>query len=222
MNSIFRILGAFLVVMLFLVSRSEAATVQYLLNQSNTLADNVDYLLVTILDTGENRLDFQVETLPALNEKAQDNFGIAAFGFLLGSDADVTVNDFLIPDKWKVQFNKGMSEAGNFDVRLLGTGNTRHDPLKFSVLGLDFDDILPGFAAHVAGFSSAVDGYSVAALSSPIAVISGAVAKFENTGTASSAFFYGDSLVTVPVPAALWLFGSGVLFLGRLSTRRRI
>jgi len=203
MNLITRTLGSFIVLALLLVSRGEAASVQYLLDQSNTLADDIDYLLVTISDGVDGQLDFLVETQPALEEMAGTNFGIAAFGFLLSSPMQLGTDDFLLPDGWKAQFDKGMSEAGKFDVRLLGTGSTRQDPLHFSVLGLTLSDILPGFASHVAGFTGAMDDHK----------------KHDSSG---SAFFYGDTLVTaVPVPAALWLFGSGLLFLGGMAKRRR-
>jgi hypothetical protein len=196
------ILGTLLVAALLVVTRTQAATVQYMLDQSNTLEDDIDYLLVTISDNQPGqldqpgRLDFLVETQSALSDTAGSNFGIASFGFNLADGVELTVDDFLLPDKWKVQFSKGMSEAGKFDVRILGTGQTRQDPLQFSILGLEFGDVIPGFASHTAGFMEA--------------------------GKVSSAFFHGDRLVSaVPVPAAFWLFGSGMLVLGRVATRRR-
>jgi hypothetical protein len=197
------ILGTLLVAALFVVTRTEASTVQYLLDQSNTLEDGIDYLLVTISDDQPDQLDFLVETQSALNTTAGSNFGIASFGFNLATGVELSDDNFLLPDKWKVQFNKGMSEAGKFDVRILGTGQTRQDPLQFSVLGLDLEDIIPGFASHAAGFELEHCG-------------------LDGKHGISSAFFYGDRRVSeVPVPAAFWLFGSGMLLLGRVSTRRR-
>jgi hypothetical protein len=208
MKKLKTILGSILVFSLLLVSRAEAATVQYMLDQSNTLEDDIDYLLVTISDNQPGQLDFMVEAQYALSDMAGGNFGIASFGFNLDSAIDLSSDDFLLPEKWKVQFNKGMSEAGKFDVRLLGTGQARQDPLQFSVLGLELENIIPGFASHVAGFEMDYFG------------IEGHHHGFRKE--ISSAFFYGDRQVTaVPVPAAFWLFGSGVLLLGRVATRRR-
>ena len=208
MNNLKTILGSILVFTLLLASRAEAATVQYMLDQSNTLEDDIDYLLVTISDNQPGQLDFMVETRSALSDIAGSNFGIASFGFNLDSAIDLGRDDFLLPDKWKVQFDKGMSEAGKFDVRLLGTGNARQDPLQFSILGLGLEDIISGFASHVAGFEMEycdIDGH-----------------HHDFRKGISSAFFYGDTLVTaVPVPAAFWLFGSGMLLLGRVAIRRR-
>jgi hypothetical protein len=211
MNNLKTILGSILVFTLLLASRAEAATVQYMLDQSNTLEDDIDYLLVTISDNQPGQLDFTVETQSALSDIAGSNFGIASFGFNLDSAIDLSGDSFLLPDKWKVQFDKGMSEAGKFDVRLLGTGQARQDPLQFSILGLGLENIIPGFASHVAGFEMEYYG------------IEGHHHGFKGEHGVSSAFFYGDRLVTaVPVPAAFWLFGSGMLLLGRVATRRRI
>jgi hypothetical protein len=211
MNNLKTILGSILVFTLLLASRAEAATVQYMLDQSNTLEDDIDYLLVTISDNQPGQLDFTVETQSALSDIAGSNFGIASFGFNLDSAIDLSGDSFLLPDKWKLQFDKGMSEAGKFDVRLLGTGQARQDPLQFSILGLGLENIIPGFASHVAGFEMEYYG------------IEGHHHGFKGEHGVSSAFFYGDRLVTaVPVPAAFWLFGSGMLLLGRVATRRRI
>lgn len=211
MNNLKTILGSILVFTLLLASRAEAATVQYMLDQSNTLEDDIDYLLVTISDNQPGQLDFTVETQSALSDIAGSNFGIASFGFNLDSAIDLSGDSFRLPDKWKLQFDKGMSEAGKFDVRLLGTGQARQDPLQFSILGLGLENIIPGFASHVAGFEMEYYG------------IEGHHHGFKGEHGVSSAFFYGDRLVTaVPVPAAFWLFGSGMLLLGRVATRRRI
>jgi hypothetical protein len=241
------ILGTFLVAALLVMSRAEATTVQYMLDQSNTLEDGIDYLLVTITEEQRGRLDFLVEPQAALTEKAGKNFGIASFGFNLDLEGKLPNDNFLLPDGWKVQFNKGMSQAGIFDVRIMGTGQARQDPLQFSVLGLELEDIIPGFASHAAGFEREHDGHEgwhdgyKGEHDGHEGWHDGHEGwhdgyKGEHDGhegwhdgfegmhgdNASSAFFYGDRLVSaVPVPAAFWLFGSGMLLLGRIATRRR-
>lgn len=203
MKAMKTILGTVLMTVLLVTGRAEAATVQYMLDQSNSLEDGIDYLLVTISDDQAGQLDFTVESQHALGDKAGSNFGLASFGFNLASGVELSKDDFLLPEKWKIQFNKGMSEAGKFDIRLLGTGQTRQDPLQFSILGLGLEDIMPGFASHAAGFE--LEHCDLDGKHGP-----------------ASAFIYGDTLVTtVPVPAAFWLFGSGMLLLGRIATRRR-
>jgi len=229
------IFGTLLITALCVIGRAEAASVQYVMDQSNTLEDNIDYLLVTISDDQSGQLDFMVETLPALNEIAGRNFGIASFGFYLDSAVELMNDDFLLPEKWKIQFNKGMSEAGKFDVRIMGTGQTRMDPLQFSVLGLDFGDIIPGFASHVAGFDTGNDSHD-GWHEDREGWHDGRDWRdardwrdgndwhdgYDDKHGITSAYFYGDRLVSaVPVPAAVWLFGSGILLLGRIATRRR-
>lgn len=230
------LLGALLVFALLVVGRAEAASVQYMLDRSNALEDGVDYLLVTLSDDQSGQLDFLVEAQSALSEIAGENFGIASFGFNLAPEIAVSIDSFLLPENWKVQFNKGMSEAGKFDVRIMGTGQARQDPLQFSILGLGLDDIVHRFASHVAGFDTGRegfekkhDGFEGERRNSEHHGFEGEHngfemehGEYEGMRHVSSAFFYGDRLVTaVPVPAAFWLFGSGMLLLGRIATRRR-
>jgi hypothetical protein len=200
---------------------SLAVTVGYIMGQSNALADDVDYLSVVINDDTDGQLDFWVETLPALSDIAGDNYGIQSFAFNFsdfmhpdgeGDDIDdLLAGSFILPDGWRVQYNKGMSEAGQFDVRIIGSGDTRQDPLHFSVIGLSLDDIFTDFAAHVAGFDLGLgdcnhDVYGDDGCGDGI----------------NSAFFYGNREFVVPVPAAVWLFGSGLLGLMGVARRRKI
>jgi len=197
------IIGSFLIAVLLVFGRAEAVTVQYVLDQTNQQGDDTTALLVTISDLQAGQLDFQVETQttelmslqetqPAFTGFAGMNNGIFSFGFQLEPGVMLTEENFLLPENWKVQFNKAMGPAGKFDVRLLGRGNNLQDPLQFSIVGLTLEDIIPGFAS---------------------------LAKADGN---SGGFFSGDELAApVPVPAALWLFGSGVLLLSRIATRRR-
>jgi len=203
MRRINTITGTFLIAALLVFGRAEAITVQYLLSQNNQQGDDTNALLVTITDLQAEQLDFMVETqsaelmslqesTPAFTGFAGMNNGIFSFAFQLEPGVMLTEENFLLPENWKVQFNKAMGPAGKFDVRLLGTGNSRQDPLEFSIVGLELGDIIPGFASLLKA-----DG-------------------------GSGGFFSGDEPVApVPVPAALWFFGSGVLLLGRIATRRR-
>lgn len=190
--------------LLLLVTQARAATVDYILDQANSLADGIDYLAVSISDDTPDQLDFQVETLPVLGSKAGSNYGIQSFAFNFSTlIADLSTVEFLLPEGWRLQYNKGMSEAGRFDVRIMGTGSSRLDPLLFSITAenISLEAVAAGFAAHVAGFM-ALDGHP----------------------GVSSAFIYGDRLVppaAIPLPAAVWLFGSGLLGLAGVARRRR-
>lgn len=234
-------------VLMVLMSPVRAATVNYVLDHSNVFADITDYLSVSISDNTPGQLDFQVKTLEVLENMAGNNYGIQSFAFnFIGEPADWSIDDFLLPEGWRVQENKGMSEAGRFDVRIKGTGHSRLDPLQFSVLGLTLESIEAGFAAHVAGFTGYEDGYPGEHEGHRgeheghrgeheahrgehegryWEEIRREWEEHEGRHHAGSAFFYGDKLVTpppeVPLPAAVWLFASGLLGLAGAARRRR-
>ena len=212
-------------------SQSGAATVSYILDQSNLLEDGVDYLSVTLSNENEGQLDFWVEPQSALSDIAGENFGIQSFAFNIRDQLHpgLSVDDFLLPDGWKVQFlEKGMSEAGKFDVRLMGRGNSRQDPLHFSIRDLMLDDVFGLFATHVAGFELPT-GDCRAPLRGDGGEDGNGDGERDGDGgddcihdDVSSAFFYGDRLVddqpsAIPVPAAAWLFGSGLVGLGSIA-----
>jgi hypothetical protein len=195
-------------VLLVTVTPSLATTVTYVMDQSNALTDGVDYLSVTLSDDIDGQLDFWVDSLPVLSDIAGDNYGIQSFAFNYSS---LLASDFILSDGWHVQYNKGMSEVGMFDVRIMGAGNSRQDPLHFSVIGLSLDEIVADFAAHVAGFDLSLGDCSL---------------DGNCDDGITSAFFFGNREAVppaaIPVPAAAWLFSSGLVGLIGVARRRRI
>jgi hypothetical protein len=249
---------------------ASAATLSYVLDQSNTLPDHVDYLTVTLSDDVEGQVDFWVDARSPLTDIAGENFGIQKFSFHVGGDllsgghpghdrdgdeppgievarehrefgmseahrnseagrwspageageephgmldSLLTADAFLLPDGWRVQLDRGGRHGEDgYNVRLLGTGHSRQDPLHFSVLGLALEDVLAGFSAHVAGFEFTGDGCG-----------EGEHRGEEGNGcrVITSAYFSGDRPVVVPLPATAWLLGSGLLGLVGCSRRRR-
>lgn len=189
-----------------------AASISYYLDQSNALPDGVNYAQVTISDsmTVAGDIDFTVEVISAAFPVQGDNFGMQAFSF--NYDTSLTVEPANItgidPASWTISEDKNAGGGfGKFEFELSGTGSTRTEILTFSITGIDGDTINdyaigstlnPSsgefFAAHIAGFFDAGTGES-------------------------SAKFAGSS--PVPVPAAVWLFGSGLLGLVGVARRRR-
>ena len=199
------------------VGPSHATQISYYLDQSNRLADGINYLKVTLSDEGApGDIDFTVEALQPLLDLAGKNFGIQKFAFnvLGGVGAEARDVDAL-PEKWRARNGGRMDGFGLFDIRAQGRGGSREDPLTFSISGVDFDtiqsyvDLSTGrapegfslFSAQVWGLNSGNCG-----------------GKDEDKKDSSdhqfgrcirSAYFGGTT--AVPAPPAVWLLGTGIL-----------
>jgi len=190
--------------------QANAATISYYLDQSNDLPDGINYAQVTISDGTEGDIDFSVEVLTsAFSISPTANFGMQTFSFnydtaLTVSAANITDID---PASWTISQNANAGGGfGKFEFELSGSGSSRTDLMSFSISGVTGDSIWdyaigstlkPSsgefFAAHIAGF--------------------------DETYGVTSAQFAGST--AVPVPAAVWLFGSGLIGLAGV-TRRKI
>jgi hypothetical protein len=192
-------------VFLFSGIQANAASVTYQLDQSNDLADGPIYATVTIADGVAGNIDFSVEIIESAFPSPLSNFGMQAFYF--NYDDALTVAESNIvninPNSWNI--NEDMNAGGGFgrfEFQATGSGSTRTSLLTFSITGVagdtiaDYatgyaDDTTEFFAAHIAGYDDAESG---------------------NT----SGKFAGSTVV--PIPAAMWLFGSA---LGMLAWLRR-
>ncbi|MCR4347381.1 MAG: VPLPA-CTERM sorting domain-containing protein [Sulfuricaulis sp.] len=162
---------------------------------------------VTLTENGSG-VDFLVKTLNPLNSIAGDHFGIQKFGFNFTGDSSYEITG--LPDYWRAKEDKHMSEFGMFDIRLQGKGKARTDELSFTVTGAGLGDFDSFFAAHVAGFEWCPDDGDKKN-------------KWcSGKGCVSSAYFGGGTPVVVPIPAAAWLFGSGLAGLFGLASRRKL
>ncbi len=181
---------------------------------------------MTIEESADD-IKFTVSTLDTFSSDPFNeggNFGMQAFGLNIeddflagpGNTFDVDNIEFLSSGpEWKVT-SRSLSQFGHFDVVLAGKGDSRLDELVFLITGIDGDNIstyaAPSsegpdaggwFAAHVAGFT------------------------IGETNITSAWFAGGDGSVPpneipqIPVPAAFWLFVSGLLGLVSITRRKR-
>lgn len=188
-------------VFLFGAVQANAASVTYQLDQSNDLADGPVYATVTIADGVAGNIDFSVEIIESAFPSPLSNFGMQAFFFNYADSLTVTAANIidLNPDSWMIMEDRNAGGGfGKFEFQATGSGSTRTSLLTFSIAGVsgdtigDYatgyaDDMGKYFAAHIAGYDDSQSG---------------------NT----SGKFAGSTVV--PVPAAVWLFGSALGILG--------
>ena len=198
-------------VLMFAALPAHAASVTFYLNQSNSLPDD-DYLSVTLEDNGLGGVKFLVQTLDPFNGIHGRNFGIQKFGFSFLDDAWGEISN--LPDGWRVHSNRRMDGFGKFDIRLQGNGRNREEEqLSFTVDGVTLGDFGSLMAAQVAGFEWCdLDKWQRRNWC-------------EGRNCTTSAFFAGTMPLVqppsnVPLPAAAWMFGSGLIGLAAVMRRK--
>ncbi|MBM4207114.1 MAG: VPLPA-CTERM sorting domain-containing protein [Gammaproteobacteria bacterium] len=196
----FGVLMAALLVSFLSVQQAQAAT--FYLTQSNTLADGVNYAQIDVTENGGN-LDFIVQALnPA-------NWSIDKFFFNLDVN-NITVSG--LPASWSFDnSSQNVSQFGVFsDSADANKGNQSLFTLAFTVDGvnnLSLANLVANssgwiFAAHQKCQSKVGDCQGIADITSHYIAGPGQVSN-------------------VPVPAAVWLFGSALAGLGGVTRRKR-
>ncbi len=198
--------GFFVSVLILAAAPARAASVSFFLDQSNKLSDDVSYLSVSLMDNDTGGVNILVKTLDPLSRIAGDRFGIQKFGFGLSNGAFEEITD--LPDGWKVKHNKRMDGLDRFDVQLQGKIWARTDELSFKVSGVSLGNFDPLFAVRVVGFDWCHIGDERRSLRS-------------GKDCLTSAYFAGSMSTTpVPIPAAVWLFSSGLIGLVAVARRK--
>ena len=193
-------------------AQASAATISYYLDQSNDLADGINYAQVTISDstTTAGDIDFSVAVISSAFSSPGVNFGMQTFSFNYDTSLSVVAANIvnIDPASWTISQNQNAGGGfGKFGFQLSGVGNTRTELLNFSISGVAGDTI---------------NSYAIDSGLKPAAVeyFAAHIAGFDTTNGVTSAQFAG-SMPAVPVPAALWLFGSGLLALVGVARRKQ-
>mgnify|MGYP001819562909 CR=1 FL=1 len=197
--------------LLLTVTQVKAATISYLLEQSNDLLDGISYAQVTISDstTIAGDIDFSVKVLSSAFTVSGSNFGMQSFSFnydpVLSVDAS-NITD-IGPFAWTVSDGTNAGGGfGKFGFQLSGNGSTRTELLNFSITGID-DDSIYSYAMGSAYKPAATEFFAAH------------IAGFDEINGVTSAKFAG-SIPGIPVPAAIYLFASGLLALVVAARRR--
>ena len=208
---------------LFWVSTASAVSMTYLIDQSNDLADDINYATVTISENGDD-IDFLVKIIESsFDTSGTSNFGIQSFDFNYDNGITVGVDniDTLMPITWSIDTGKNAGGGfGKFGFNLDGSGSSRTNEISFSITGVDGDTIdsyaslnnlnpasSEFFAMHIAGFNTTNEKTS---------------AKFAGSTACGPFCAAGQDpdLNPVPLPAAAWLFGSSLVGLVGFSRRK--
>jgi hypothetical protein len=221
-------------VLLFCIAATvQAASLSYYLDQSNTLPDGTDYLQVTVSDDGQSSPDwiyFTVEILDPLLDLAGSNFGIQRFAFNSSVDpVDLVYKIGGLPSGWDVLLNGVVSGLGVFELIPSGSGTTRQSPtLSFHIDSRSFaDDSIYSYVQHEkcpSGGSPDDPAPMTCIPTQGPSYFAAHVAGFSYPGGIKSAYFGGDlphQPQLVPAPAAAWLFGSALGWLGWMRRRPR-
>jgi hypothetical protein len=161
-------------------ARADITTGSWYLDHSNEFGQVTNYGLVTILaDSTLGTVNFTVDAFDVQPLYGTlNNFGFQSFGFNFDN---VTSK----PSKWKVELPKGWSQSssssglggfgsfGKFEVAEVGKGNSRKDPLIFTITlqtekqqAIASNFAVPNeagwfFSGHVAGFAAGPGSHKI-------------------------------------------------------------
>ena len=188
---------------LFVFAGQQAYANTYFLNQSNTLADGFNYAQVDVLENAGN-LNFTVTALEPTNWKFSN------FYFNLGgSTGAITLTG--LPTGWNADTDQNVSEFGVFSDGAKGRGNSLQSVFSFTADGtstLSFANLLANddgwiFAAHVQCQNKR---------NNPCSAV----------GDETSHHIAGPEISPIPIPGAVWLFGTALMGFISMSSRRKV
>jgi hypothetical protein len=211
-RTIIKVITPLLITLAMITGKATASTVIYDLELNNLAAYTGQTLArVTLTDHLSGGVDFEVEALITGTKVAQ-------FGFnFMSNTVPVGFSITGLPSAWvydvAIDSQEGFNGFGKFDVDVHDGGSAgRLSPLTFSVSTgsvADYVALSSGgsepslFSIHVTDLDASGSGFCDG---SGCDVITG----------------YAGGGTLVPVPAAVWLFGSGLLGLVGIGRRRKI
>jgi hypothetical protein len=183
-----------------------ASSVTYYMDQSNALANDVNYGSV-LVDDGTGDLDFTVNVIDP------EGWRFSSFYFSLGGTlGDVTVN---APSQWNVDSGMNVSEFGAFTDGVYGSGAPRlKSTFTFTVastVSLTLDNLVLNSSGYrfASQMKCATQGGNAC---------SGA--GTDSNGDPITSHWVANGVPAVPLPAAVWLFGSVLLGFGALKRKK--
>ncbi len=193
---------------------AQAASVSYYLDNSNVTTqfpNGNNYLKVTIAEGVSGNIDFTVKALsPLLAGGVIDSFGFNSTKAIYSSNISA-------PSGWTYSANKNQDGFGKFTSTLSATQNSGAESLTFSIISINGDTVYDyvhpstGTAASSSGVNLDFAAHVIRLNTADPQVTSSWFAGSTNASLPPNA---------VPVPAAAWLLGSGLIGLVGVSRRK--
>jgi hypothetical protein len=182
------------------VTQAQAYTTTLDLSNNNNF-NNPPFATVTIDELLSGDIQFTIDLVGA--DTSGQN--IEQFGFNIFGSTSLTADNFILPTNWSAAIApppNTMAVFGAFDIAVQMTGSQGLDPLTFTISATG--DSIATYATAVSTGGQPNAGSLFAA-------------KISSTGP--GAFIGGGS--PVPLPTAVWLFGSGLLGLVSIARRKK-
>lgn len=189
---------------MFLFAGQQASATTYFLNQSTEFADGINYAQVDVDANSAGNLDFTVTALEPSGYRFSD------FYFNLSGDTG-TVTLTNLPTGWIADTDQVISAFGEFtDGLRKSAGGTLQSILTFTADGVN-DLSLANLVTNEVGFMFA-SHLQCNTRDNTCSSVDGA----------TSGHIAGPDISPVPIPGAIWLFGSALMGFVSMNSRKKV